>query len=72
MTEPQKAPSLIRKTPWQLIAILVLLAFGLAAGALAPGRYWLTIAAAFLVISGALLILLWRLAVSTHAHFERS
>ncbi|MBP1660554.1 MAG: sensory box/GGDEF family protein [Candidatus Aminicenantes bacterium] len=72
MTEPQKAPSLIRKTPWQLIAILVLLAFGLAAGALAPGRYWLTIAAGFLVISGALLILLWRLAVSTHAHFERT
>jgi diguanylate cyclase (GGDEF)-like protein/PAS domain S-box-containing protein len=72
VTEPRKTPDLVRKTPWQFIAVLLLLAAGLAAAFLAPSRFRPFLAAAFLVLCGALLVLLWRLAVSTHESLERT
>jgi len=72
VTEPRKTPSLIRKTPWQLLAVVLLLAAGMAAGSLAPSRLWPFMAAAFFVLCGALLVLLWRLAVSSHEHLQRT
>ncbi len=70
--EPSKTPSLIRKTPWQLVAVLLLLAAGVVGGFLAPARFQPFIAIAFIVLCGAVLVLLWRLAVSTHERLERT
>ena len=70
--EPSKTPSLVRKTPWQLVAVLLLLAAGVAGGFLAPSRFRPYMAPAFLVLCGALLVLLWRLAVSAHESYERT
>ena len=72
MTEPLKRPSLLRKTPWQLIGILLLLAAGVAGGFLAPRRYIPVTAGFFIVFSGALLYLFWRLAVGAHERFDRA
>ena len=72
MAEPRKIPALIRKTPWQLLAMLLLLAAGLAAGFLAPSRFSPLIAAGFFLLCGALLLVLWRLAVSTHEIMQRT
>ena len=50
VTEPAKLPSLIKRTPWQLIALLLLLAAGLAGAFLAPHpliRAYLRAAVAF-------------------------
>ena len=70
--ELSKIPSLARKTPWQLVAVLLLLAAGVAGGFLAPSRFRPYMAPAFLVLCGALLVLLWRLAVSAHESYERT
>jgi diguanylate cyclase (GGDEF)-like protein/PAS domain S-box-containing protein len=68
-----KIPSLARRTPWQLIAVLlVLLAAGLAGAVLAPSRFMPFIIAAFIGLCGALLVLLWRLAISAHESFEKA
>jgi diguanylate cyclase (GGDEF)-like protein/PAS domain S-box-containing protein len=72
VTEPLKHPSLARKTPWQLIALLVLLAAGLAAAFLAPHRPVRIVIAGFIVLCGALLLLLWRLAASTHDRAQKT
>jgi diguanylate cyclase (GGDEF)-like protein/PAS domain S-box-containing protein len=71
-TEPLRLPSLLRKTPWQLIAVLVLLLAGMAGAFLAPPRYFPFIAGAFVVLCGALLLLLWRLAIATHDRFQET
>ncbi|MBN2265970.1 MAG: hypothetical protein JW775_09165, partial [Candidatus Aminicenantes bacterium] len=62
MNEKAKIPSLLRRTPWQLVAVLGLLAAGLAVAFLAPSRFRPFMAVAFIVLCGALLVLLWRLA----------
>jgi diguanylate cyclase (GGDEF)-like protein/PAS domain S-box-containing protein len=72
VTEPRKTPSLIRKTPWQLLAVLALLAAGLVAAVLVPGRFLPLIAGPFILLCGALLVLLWRLAVSTYETMQRT
>jgi diguanylate cyclase (GGDEF)-like protein/PAS domain S-box-containing protein len=72
LIEVPKIPSLLRKTPWQLIAVLVLLAAGLAVAFLAPSRFRPFMAVALVVLCGALLVLLWRLAVSTYEGFQRT
>jgi diguanylate cyclase (GGDEF)-like protein/PAS domain S-box-containing protein len=73
LTEPRKkTPALVRKTPWQLIAVIVLLAAGIAVGFLAPHRIRPFMALAFVLLCGALLVLLWRLAVSGYEHFQRT
>jgi len=72
VTELRKTPSLIRKTPWQLIIVLLILGAGVVLGFLAPSRVRPYMAAVFAVLCGALLILLWRLAVSAYAHFEQT
>ncbi len=72
MTEPLKRPSLLRKTPWQLIGILLLLAAAVTASFLAPRRYIPVTAGFFIVFSGALLYLFWRLAVGAHERFDRA
>ncbi len=71
-TESPKRPSLARKTPWQLLAVLLILAAGVSLALLAPRRYIPYVAAAFLVLCAALLALLWRLAVSSHEKYERT
>jgi len=63
---------MIRKTPWQLLAVLLLLAAGLVAALLAPRRFLPFIAGPFILLCGALLVLLWRLAVSTHETMQRT
>jgi diguanylate cyclase (GGDEF)-like protein/PAS domain S-box-containing protein len=63
---------LIRKTPWQLLAVLLLLAAGLVAALLCPRRIQLFIAGPFILLCGALLVLLWRLAVSAHESMQRT
>jgi len=72
VTESTKIPALVRKTPWQLLAVLLLLAVSTAAGFLAPSRVRPFMAGAFVFLCGALLVLLWRLAVSTHEHLQRT
>ncbi|NTV79883.1 MAG: PAS domain S-box protein, partial [Candidatus Aminicenantes bacterium] len=72
MTESRKTPSLIRKTPWQLLAVLVLLAACLAVGFMAPSRFRVFLLATLLILSGALLLILWRMAVSTHESMQRT
>lgn len=72
MNEKAKIPSLLRRTPWQLVAVLGLLAAGLAVAFLAPSRFRPFMAVAFIVLCGALLVLLWRLAVSTYEGFQRT
>ncbi len=72
MTEPRKTPPLARKTPWQLIGLVLILAAGLAAGSLGPNRFRPFMAAAFFVISAVLLVLFWRLAVTSHERFDRA
>jgi diguanylate cyclase (GGDEF)-like protein/PAS domain S-box-containing protein len=72
VTEPQKTPSLIRKTPWQLLAVLLLLAAGLVAALLCPRRFLPFIAGPFILLCGALLVLLWRLAVSAHESMQKT
>ena len=72
MKEPLKLPSLAKRTPWQLLALLLLLAAGLAGAFLAPHPFVRAVIGAFMVLCGALLLLLWRLAVSTHERVERT
>jgi diguanylate cyclase (GGDEF)-like protein/PAS domain S-box-containing protein len=72
VTEPPQTPYLLRKTPWQLVIVLLLLAAGLTAELLAPRRFMPFIAASFIILCGALLFLLWRLAVSAHESFEKA
>ena len=72
MTEPRKTPSLVSKTPWQLYLVLLLLAAAIAVGFLVPTRIRPFMAGAFVFLCGALLMLLWRLAVSTQEHLERT
>jgi len=72
VSEPRKTPSLIRRTPWQLLAVLFILAAGLVAALLAPRRFLPFIAGPFILLCGALLVLLWRLAVSTHEAMQRT
>ena len=72
MTDPIKRPSLLRKTPWQLAAVILLVAAGLAASFLAPRRFIPVTAGAFVVLCGALLYLFWRLAVAAHDRFDRA
>lgn len=72
VTETTKTPSLARKTPWQLIAVLALLAAGIVGSFLAPPRLMPFIVGGFILLCGVLLALLWRLAVSTHESFQRS
>jgi diguanylate cyclase (GGDEF)-like protein/PAS domain S-box-containing protein len=72
VTEFRKIPSLARKLPWQLPAVLLLLAAGLVAGFLGPRRFMPFVVVAVAILCGALLVLLWRLAVSAHASFERT
>ncbi len=67
-----KIPSLARKTPWHLIAVLPLLAAGLAGAFLAPSRFMPFIIAAFIGLCGAVLLLLWRLAISAHEGFDKA
>jgi diguanylate cyclase (GGDEF)-like protein/PAS domain S-box-containing protein len=66
VTEPFKPPSSVRKTPWQLIALIILLAAGLAGAFLTPHRPARIVVAGFMVACGALLLLLWRLAATAH------
>ena len=70
--EPPKTPSLIRKTPRRLLAVLLLLAAGVVGGFLAPSRLRPFIAMPFLVLCGALLLVLWRLAISAYESYERA
>jgi len=70
VTGQSQGPSPVRKTPWQLIAVFLLFAAGLPAAFLAPRRFLPFIAVPFLVLCAAMLILLWRLAVSSHERFE--
>lgn len=72
MTEPRKLPSMLRKTPWPLLALLLLLAAGLAASFVAPHPGVRAVIAGFMVACGALLLLLWRLAVRTHERIQKS
>ncbi|MGZ5469456.1 MAG: PAS domain-containing protein, partial [Candidatus Aminicenantales bacterium] len=73
MTEEPKTPSLVRKQiPWQLLVILLLLAAGLAGGFLAPPALMPFITGAFIILCGALLVLLWRVAVNAHDRFDRA
>ncbi len=68
-----KTPFLLRKTPWQLVAVLVLLlAAGLTVSFLAPPRFLPLTVGVFFVLCGLLLYALWRLAVSAHASFDRA
>ena len=66
MTESHKSELLTRKVPWQLIAVLVLLASGLAASLAAPRRLVPVIAGSFFVLCGALLGLFWRRTLAAH------
>jgi diguanylate cyclase (GGDEF)-like protein/PAS domain S-box-containing protein len=72
LTEPSETPSLVRKTPWQIVAVVLLLAAGAAGGFLAPSRFRPYMAPVFLALCAALLVLLWRLAVSAHETYERN
>jgi len=73
VTESPKTPSLNRSPiPWQIFVILLLLAGGLAAELLAPRSLMPVIAGVFIILCGALLVLLWRLAISTHERFQSS
>ena len=72
VTEPAKLPSLIKRTPWQLIALLLLLAAGLAGAFLAPHPLIRALIAGFMVLCGVLLLLLWRLAISAHERFQKT
>ncbi|HMA54844.1 MAG TPA: diguanylate cyclase [Acidobacteriota bacterium] len=73
MTKAPRTPSLLRKAPWQLVAVLLLLlAAGLTALFLAPRSILPVTAGAFMVLCGALLYLFWRLAVGAHESFDRA
>ena len=72
MTGPSETPILARKTPWQLVAVLGALAAGILGAFLAPPRLRPVLAGGFILLCGVLLALLWRLAVSAHASFQRS
>ena len=72
MSDDLKRPPLARPTPWQLIVVFLLLAAGFAAAFLGPVRLRPFIAGACIILCGALLVLLWRLAVSSHQRFERT
>lgn len=72
MTEPVPVPSLARKTPWQLMAVLVLLAAGILGAFLAPPRLRPVLAGGFILLCGVLLALLWRLAVSAYGRFQQT
>jgi len=72
VTGPTKTPALVRKAPWQLHLVLLLLAAAIAVGFLAPSRVRPFMAGAFVFLCGALLVLLWRLAVSAYEHFQRT
>jgi len=61
-----------RKTPWQLLAVLLILAGGVTIALLAPRRYIPYVAGAFLVLCAALLALLWRWAVSSHDRYQKT
>jgi diguanylate cyclase (GGDEF)-like protein/PAS domain S-box-containing protein len=72
VTEPAKIASPLRRTPWQLVAVVLLIAAGLAVSFLAPRRYIPVTAGVFITLSGALLYLFWHLAVSAHERFDRA
>jgi diguanylate cyclase (GGDEF)-like protein/PAS domain S-box-containing protein len=72
VTESAITPLLARKTPWQLIAVLVLLTAGILGAFLAPPRLRPFLAGGFILLCGVLLALLWRLAVSAHSGFQRA
>jgi len=63
---------LIRRSPWPLIVVFLLLAAGVVGAFLAPRRLAPLVAGAFVVFCAALLILLWRLAVSAHERFQKA
>jgi diguanylate cyclase (GGDEF)-like protein/PAS domain S-box-containing protein len=60
------------RAPWLLIAIFLLLVAGFTAAFRGPRRLLPYVAGACLVLSCALLYLLWRLAVSSHERFQQS
>jgi diguanylate cyclase (GGDEF)-like protein/PAS domain S-box-containing protein len=70
--EPPKPSSMIRRTPWQLMALLLLLAVGLAASFIAPHPGVRAAIGGFMIVCGVLLILLWRMAVTTHERAQRT
>jgi diguanylate cyclase (GGDEF)-like protein/PAS domain S-box-containing protein len=67
-----KRPLLTRRVPWLLIAVFLLLVAGFAAAFRGPASLLPYVVGACLVLSCALLVLLWRLAVSGHEGFQRS
>jgi diguanylate cyclase (GGDEF)-like protein/PAS domain S-box-containing protein len=72
LTEERKPLSMSRKVPWQLVAVLALLAACLASGLTAPRRLLPYIAGAFFLLCGALLVLFWRRTLAAYERYERS
>jgi len=72
LTDSPKPHPLSRNVPWQLLAVLVLLAAGLAAGLAAPQRLMPVIAGAFLLLCGALLCIFWRRTMAAREAYERT
>ena len=68
----QKPRSLSRKIPWQLVAVLVLLAAGFATMLIAHPGLVLGVAGAFIVIIGGLLCMFWRKTLAAQATAERA
>jgi diguanylate cyclase (GGDEF)-like protein/PAS domain S-box-containing protein len=72
LTEVLGKPLSTRRVPWLLIAVFLLLVAGFTAAFRGSSRLLPYIVVACLVLSSALLVLLWRLAVSSHERFQRS
>jgi diguanylate cyclase (GGDEF)-like protein/PAS domain S-box-containing protein len=72
VAEPLKPSSLVRRTPWQLVALLLLLATGLAGAFLTPHRPVRIAIAGIMVLCGVLLLLLWRLAAASHDRAQKT
>jgi diguanylate cyclase (GGDEF)-like protein/PAS domain S-box-containing protein len=72
VTEPLKLPSMVKRTPWQLIALLLLLAAGLAGAFLTPHLFMRGVIGVFMVLCGVLLLLLWRGAISAYERVQKT